>query len=968
MKPPFAHLFSTLSLHSLRAISAPLRSALLYSALLLCALSAGVSPLSAHNTLDCSGASSLALSTDTQGSLPATGVSKGNKYNNDGYFACPAPEVVYKLNWPGGKLVVNFTPANENMALFVLDACGAADYVQGWYGSITNQGIELSAGTYYVVVDGKTGASGSYSLKVEQEFHYGDDVLMLKGDKLVRTQPTAKDVATGVQGVTRVYGYYTGTQQNPVPKRTWALSVDKANGKPQRYEGGKLVGDFVKQWFDCAGKKMTLYGTQVYVNAKKSLEGTDVLRCENGFTVAHQLDGSLLLCQGNNWTPIEQIITAGAKTYYRDGALKVYELSSPLATGKEIGRGVKHMRENDNQLVVLVSSGLYMRWESNQWSRLSPQYLSVSPAIHDPGIWSFVQPKSLLDATNANNKAKDLAEYKKGLTVVPNGGSYSLAVRLIPATGNCDAFLWGTILVGNKYVLINKLTSKTYQLPNGTAGPVASVVPADKKKYGTVAYRLELDASQTLGYNLADVEVRPSTDQSTATVWVFQFGQLARNYFLQLPNAANINKYLLAGAPKSETDAVQGAQSNIDQHYDKYLRGDNKVNYLGTKTSSDWALINYYFVQNNVMNAVRGPKPAYGNVPINDLSSINNRSLLMVGENDLNANISKQYFSSWSDFNWNAQYRGGAAFGSPYVQGMVTSEELTGKLGIINRPLDDGLRWFDHGIHEFGHGLVQLGNWTAIARKVTAEAYGKTFEELTTSQKNSACWDLYNDKAQRNNNSPECMCYLMQYRFNSANGELLYPGDVYAKKQGGQKLKIANAIFDENNTWMPPLILREGGYLPSGHETSSTPSPGFNGNAYYRLTNKWQGEGRSLDIVNDGKNNQPVLAKTAGYTGQYWRITEFGPGTYALTTKWQGIDKKLDCIQGDNQNRPVLNETENSGGAWKIIPVGNGYYRITNMWLNDRSLDVINDGTNNKIQLAKTGNYTGQYWKITEIK
>ena len=143
---------------------------------------------------------------------------------------------------------------------------------------------------------------------------------------------------------------------------------------------------------------------------------------------------------------------------------------------------------------------------------------------------------------------------------------------------------------------------------------------------------------------------------------------------------------------------------------------------------------------------------------------------------------------------------------------------------------------------------------------------------------------------------------------------------------------------------------------------------GFDSNAYYRLTSKWQGEGKSLDILNDGKNNQPILAKTGDYTGQAWKITKVGADIYTLTTKWQGPTKKLDCIQGANQNRPVLNVTEKSGSAWKLIPLGNGYYRITNMWLSDRSLDIVNDGKNNKIQVAKTGDYSGQAWKITKIK
>jgi len=33
-----------------------------------------------------------------------------------------------------------------------------------------------------------------------------------------------------------------------------------------------------------------------------------------------------------------------------------------------------------------------------------------------------------------------------------------------------------------------------------------------------------------------------------------------------------------------------------------------------------------------------------------------------------------------------------------------------------------------------------------------------------------------------------------------------------------------------------------------------------------------------------------------------------------------------------------------------------------------KSLDVINDGNNNALQLSETGDYSGQYWRITEIE
>ncbi len=147
----------------------------------------------------------------------------------------------------------------------------------------------------------------------------------------------------------------------------------------------------------------------------------------------------------------------------------------------------------------------------------------------------------------------------------------------------------------------------------------------------------------------------------------------------------------------------------------------------------------------------------------------------------------------------------------------------------------------------------------------------------------------------------------------------------------------------------------------------------FDSQTYYRLTTVWQGEGKSLDIVNDGKdNNQPILAKTGKYTGQYWKITPAKGSYYRLSTEWRGEGMSLDVIN-DGQNNDQLTlavTTDATGQYWKITPAGKGAYRLTTMWQGEgKSLDIVNDGkNNNKLILAKTANVTGQYWIITAVK
>ncbi len=98
----------------------------------------------------------------------------------------------------------------------------------------------------------------------------------------------------------------------------------------------------------------------------------------------------------------------------------------------------------------------------------------------------------------------------------------------------------------------------------------------------------------------------------------------------------------------------------------------------------------------------------------------------------------------------------------------------------------------------------------------------------------------------------------------------------------------------------------------------------FDAKSYYRLTTKWRGDGKSLDVVNDGKNNnQLILAKTGKFSGQFWKITSLGAGYYRLTTQWQGEGKSLDIVNDrKNNNQPILADTSNySGQFWKIIKV-----------------------------------------------
>jgi len=141
---------------------------------------------------------------------------------------------------------------------------------------------------------------------------------------------------------------------------------------------------------------------------------------------------------------------------------------------------------------------------------------------------------------------------------------------------------------------------------------------------------------------------------------------------------------------------------------------------------------------------------------------------------------------------------------------------------------------------------------------------------------------------------------------------------------------------------------------------------------YYRLTTQWQGESKSLDIINNGENNRLKLANTKNVSSQYWQIISLGNGYFRFTNKWLGQEKSIDLLQEGNYYIPQIAGTGNfSGQNWKLSKVDGSdeFFRLSTMWQGDGlALDIVNDGEkNNKPRLSNVGNYSGQFWKLTLI-
>ncbi len=146
------------------------------------------------------------------------------------------------------------------------------------------------------------------------------------------------------------------------------------------------------------------------------------------------------------------------------------------------------------------------------------------------------------------------------------------------------------------------------------------------------------------------------------------------------------------------------------------------------------------------------------------------------------------------------------------------------------------------------------------------------------------------------------------------------------------------------------------------------PDPGPFATGWYRLTNSFLTESRSLDTYSNA-NNAPFMGNTGNYSGQYWNIKpEPGrTGYYRLTNYFLGTGRSLDTYSNGN-NVPFMGQSGNySGQFWKFTPLGGDYYRLTNSFLGiGRSLDTYSNGANAPF-MGQTGNYSGQYWKMTKI-
>jgi hypothetical protein len=125
-----------------------------------------------------------------------------------------------------------------------------------------------------------------------------------------------------------------------------------------------------------------------------------------------------------------------------------------------------------------------------------------------------------------------------------------------------------------------------------------------------------------------------------------------------------------------------------------------------------------------------------------------------------------------------------------------------------------------------------------------------------------------------------------------------------------------------------------------------------------------------LAIVNDGTNDQLFFKKcaisTADATLHYWNITQTEDGTYLLQNEFTGTSKCLDIVNDGTNNKLIMQNCVNSSGqAWSLTKTEYGNFRLRNEFSGkNKCLDFVIKGANKTPIMANCANVDRQAWSI----
>ena len=508
-------------------------------------------------------------------------------------------------------------------------------------------------------------------------------------------------------------------------------------------------------------------GTDYILKADRtvgSLTNVNLLRCENNVLFAELTTGDFKLRKNNSWIDIKQLITIGANSYYllkSDGS--VYNAKGHTKLGNLAS--TDYLISNDKQLVA-ISGNTYRKFDGTNWNTFTPNFVPDNLTMTDEGLWFFIQNRAAYDIKG------DIFR-RDGLTL---NASNQPVMETIPLRGKFDKFLWRVNRIsGSTFELINKAGSKKLNFGNSSQFTLSL---ANKTIFGTTAYKIK-QGTKSLTYNQRSPQL-VDNNNSNEQVWLLHFNQMVSGYML--PRNAGTD-------PALRTN-----------YYDRVLKGQYNTTFLASKTSSDWALASSYFVQTNIINAVKDQAWIMGD-PANPNAGkgITRYFCYVINKNDPDNTIpSNGNFTNVPNINLDA-HRGGANSGDNWL---VTSEEFMGRVGPTHFTNDQKYSEFDHPVHEFFHILE--GRLGPVSQTFKAAKKDAPFVKDLQA---TGLFPDYLDGTQ--NEDTEILAIIGEYYFNSFLGKHTYPGNRLASNWDETKLlSFLHKYFNPANIWFPPTTLR----------------------------------------------------------------------------------------------------------------------------------------------------------------
>jgi Ricin-type beta-trefoil lectin domain-like len=146
--------------------------------------------------------------------------------------------------------------------------------------------------------------------------------------------------------------------------------------------------------------------------------------------------------------------------------------------------------------------------------------------------------------------------------------------------------------------------------------------------------------------------------------------------------------------------------------------------------------------------------------------------------------------------------------------------------------------------------------------------------------------------------------------------------------------------------------------------------PVMDTSAVYKLTCQFRGSGFAMEAVSDGNGGlKPMLRETKSNPAQQWKFKFYNSdgGFYRLVNSAY-TDRSLDIVNDGKQNTNLTLATSGNyaGQYWRIVQNVDKSYWFISYWQRGQAIDVVNARNKDELIVSKSGRFTGQLWNFTK--